>query len=118
MPIFQVIRKGDNHMSIEDVYNPQKHNTGKGKFHPDKGLYRKSIGDIVYRRTAEVLGKKYACKPHDCRRTFAYIAYTQGMPLPEISKALRHADTSITWQYIGTPPEYTNTLITNYIQIA
>lgn len=103
-PVFQRIHIGDNHLHTAKYTN--------------KGLTSSGISRIVHRQTKSILGDEFACKPHDCRRTFAYIAYTQGMDIRDISRALRHSDVAITWRYIGIQPDNQTTLLTNYVKIA
>jgi len=83
----------------------------------DSGMTGDGLRRLIWRRTAGVLGDEYGLKPHDTRRTFAAIAYEMGMPLPDIAKALRHKDSSVTLHYIGQKPDYDSTLITNYVKI-
>ena len=104
-PIFQPLRKGNRHPEINHHYNHQR------------GLSKSGLRDIISKHTAAVLGDDFKCDPHDCRRTFAYIAFTQGMPITEISKALRHKNVSITWTYIGIQPDTSKSLLTNYVKI-
>lgn len=106
-PLFQALRKGDTHWNIND-----------GVYDPARGLSLTAMRRIIKSRTGDELGKYLACTPHDCRRTFAFIAHDAGMNIRDISKALRHADVSITWRYIGTQPDNSKTLLSKYVNLA
>lgn len=89
--------------------------TDTRNYDPTRGLSTVSIANIIARRSGEAIGLSIA--PHDCRRTLAAMAYDAGMPLPAISKQLRHEDTATTLHYIGKKPNFTESDISQYIKI-
>lgn len=71
----------------------------------DKPLGAAGIRNLVARhgRTAGVTD----FAPHDMRRSFAGILEAKGVPLPDISRALRHSDLATTTRYLESNPART-----------
>ena len=55
--------------------------------------------------------------PHDCRRTFAYLAFKAGMAIEWISQQMRHSSILVTQIYIGFDPDYKKADLAKYLDI-
>jgi integrase len=104
MPIFQAMRKGGNYYETESK-----------QFNPEKGLSKGGIRDVIKRITEWLLD--IPCTAHDLRRTFAAMAHDAGMKIPDIQKVMRHAEAAITLRYIGTKPDFQESLITQFVNL-
>lgn len=102
-PLFQPMKKYDKYCELDTTYDQSR------------GITTSAMRRIIRRRTAKALGEKLTCTPHDCRRTFAAIAYNSGMELPQIQLAMRHNDVSTTMRYVGNKPDYNASLLSNFV---
>ncbi|HAR44905.1 MAG TPA: hypothetical protein DCS05_01700, partial [Nitrospiraceae bacterium] len=53
----------------------------------------------IVRRYGVLIGKPELA-PHDCRRTFAQLAYEAGIPITQISRLLGHENVATTQRYL------------------
>ena len=102
MPLWQPLTKTDRQ-------RPKHH------YNPATGISRNSIGRIIRKRTAAILGEENALAPHDTRRTAAAIAYEAGMPLTDIQQLLRHKNAAITLGYVGEKPDFASRSLSTYV---
>lgn len=102
VPIWQPLTRSSN--PVEDA-------------DPAAGMSKNALSHIVKKTSERVLGKGKGMAAHDTRRTFAAIAYNSGMDVPNISVKMRHKEVSTTWTYIGKPPDFSNNLLTKYVNI-
>lgn len=101
------------------VFQPIMHNDaipplGYHGYDPARGLSRRSILDVVAKRTGAALGRAIAA--HDMRRTAAALAQSSGMPLEFIQRMLRHDSPETTQIYIGELENLSPAKLTNRIQ--
>lgn len=78
---------------------------GDALFPPDQAsssitMHRATVRRDVARVTRAAGLKPHLVPPHAIRRTFATVAYLEGVPLDQIQAALMHADPAITLRYI------------------
>lgn len=66
------------------------------------GLGRQGIALAINRRS-ELAGIE-RCAPHDMRRSYAGLLEAKGVPIQDISKALRHSDIATTQRYLEDNP--------------
>lgn len=59
----------------------------------------------IVNRAGERVGLQIA--PHDMRRTFAGLLEAKGVPVTDISRAMRHGDVGVTSRYLDTNPAKT-----------
>jgi integrase/recombinase XerD len=67
-----------------------------------RGLGRQGIAAVI-RKRAELAGVE-RCAPHDMRRSYAGLLESKGVPIQDISKALRHSDIATTQRYLEDNP--------------
>jgi len=73
-----------------------------GKTPRDNRLTPRQVQRIVGQYPAAVNGNRRTLAPHDCRRSYAYICYTElGMDILSLSQNLGHASIETTKHYIG-----------------
>ncbi len=85
-----------------------------GQYNPAAGLTRGALSNIIDRRAKAALG--IDLNPHDLRRTYAARATDADIPLPIISRQLRHQNLATTAKYIGDPPDMGAAILSNRIQ--
>ena len=84
------------------------------QYDPSSGMSRGALRDIIMRRSRQALN--IDLNPHDLRRTYAARATDADIPLPIISRQLRHQNLATTAKYIGNPPDMGAAILSNRIQ--
>jgi integrase len=91
-----------------DTLLPTIHQVGADGVWDEVPAWQVPIGyDGVYRIVRKV-GKRAGyprLAPHDMRRSYAAILESKGMPVTDISRALRHKNVGITSKYLDTNPQ-------------
>lgn len=114
-PVLEVTAKGGKTASLRidarlrDVLlgwvKYAKLKAGDALFPPDRAsssvtMHRATVRRDIARVTRAASLKPHLVPPHAIRRTFATVAYLEGVPLDQIQAALMHADPAITLRYI------------------
>ena len=73
---------------------------GDPKLRPGK-ITNRQVNNILAQYPIMLDGRLVTIKPHDCRRTYARLLWTEGVKLEAIQKNLGHADPKTTQHYIG-----------------